>query len=237
MGRKANLIYEYSAVLKTIRKGSNSSKKRYFNVMKSIVSDLLYIHQAPYSFKQLNLEQVQSLVEFWRKQQRKPDTIMNLLSVLRKYCKLANLELTIPGNKSLNLSRSTNDKTNIVINPEIIEKVHHPITKSIIALQLYFGLTKLESIKLILNTANPKQLIVYRDVANNNRDRIMPIVTNEQKQAITERSQLLGNKNRLIDIAPFKTICDLYNAELAVVGIKPSAAVLENIMLSTDLTL
>jgi hypothetical protein len=224
MGRKANLIYEYSAVLKTIRKGSHASKKRYFNVMKSIVSDLLYIHQAPYSFRQLNLEQVQRLVEFWRKQQKKPAAIMNLLSVLRKYCKLANPELVLPTNKSLELSRNTIDKTDIAINPRIIEKVHHPITRSIIALQLYFGLTKLESIKLIINAADLKQLVVYRDAANNNRDRIVPIVTAEQKQAIAERVQLLGCKNRLIDITPFKIICDLYNAELAVVKIKPAAA-------------
>ena len=86
---KSHLIYEYRAVLKTVRKGSYTTKKRYLNVMRSIVNDLLHIQQAPKTFAQMSCEQIKNLIAFWKNQGNNSATIINKLSVLRKYCKLA----------------------------------------------------------------------------------------------------------------------------------------------------
>jgi len=224
MGRKANLIYEYRAVLKTVRKGSYTTKKRYFNIMRSIVNDLLYIQQAPKTFAQISCGQIKNLIAFWKKQGNNSVAIINKLSVLRKYCKLASLDIEIPKNKALNLIRKTAVQKNIVIDERIIDKVYHPITKSVIACQLFFGLTKVESIKLRIDLIRENRLIVYRDIAHNNRDRVIPIVTESQKHAIVERRQLLHDKSSLLDLASFKTICELYNAELRIARLSFSTA-------------
>jgi hypothetical protein len=214
MGRKANLINESYAVLKTLRKGSNTTKKRYFNVMQNIVNDLWYIHQAPKTFMQLSREQIQSLIVFWKKRGNNSATIINKLSVLRKYLKLAKLSIEIPTNKELNLARESGATKNIVFDESIIDKVYHPITKSVIAWQFFFGLTKVESIKIRNDQIRENRLIIYRDIAHNNKDRVIPVVTDDQKQAIMERRHLLNDKNSLLDLNSFKIICELYNAEL-----------------------
>ena len=85
---------------------------------------------------------------------------------------------------------------------------------------MQFGLNKFESIKTVVNTVTANDnLTIYRDASHNHQDRIIPILTKEQQEAITARLNILQGKDSLTQIAPCATILKLYSGELGLLNI------------------
>ncbi|PCH55531.1 MAG: hypothetical protein COC15_04205 [Legionellales bacterium] len=226
MGRKYNLIKETNGILKSCRFGAYTSRCDRKNIMRILINDLVSLKIAPISIRAINQTHVFALVKYWQKHKLAYRTIRNKLGVLRTCLKIAQSKVVILNNKQLGICNTIKQKSYAL--PDNIEKhpdmVIYPVTKSIIEFQLYFGLTKTESVCIDLNLATHETgtLTIYRDLATNNKDIIVPIVTTKQQQSIATREQLLTHHARLTDIISKKNLLGLYRANLLFHGLNPS---------------
>ena len=219
MSIKAILTHEYINILTGKRKGSYLTKKKFYITIKSITAELIQLKCAPKHWHALYDEQIIKLVKFWQNKGIKGSTMATRLSVLRSFLALANIKINFPSNAALGVKitkkRYCKNSDNFSLS-----KIYHPITKTIIDFEMQFGLNKFESIKTVVNTVTANDnLTIYRDASHNHQDRIIPILTKEQQEAITARLNILQGKDSLTQIAPCATILKLYSGELGLLNI------------------
>lgn len=222
MGKKFNLVQKSQNILQRQKNGSPATKREQQRVMSTIIDDLDRLRRLPRDFKHITPNDIEHLVCFWKEKQLSLGTIDNKLGVLRRFNQLAGLNLTIPTNKELDTIKAspTPLKTNIPENYE--SKIFHPVTRSIIALQLHFGLTKLEAIQLgSIRGSNDKILLIERTIAHNKKDRVIPITTRIQASSLSERKTLAQTSQLLKHQDASSLINNLYTAECGDAGINP----------------
>lgn len=190
--------------------------------MCTIVNDLNRLRRLPREFKLMTSHDIKCLVRFWKEEGLSIATIGNKLSVLRRFNQLARLELNIPSNKELGCVKAlpTPPKKSIPENYE--NKIFHPITRSLIALQLHFGLTKLEAIRVNPTCiVNGNVLLIGRTIAHNKKDRTIPVITNSQKSTLSERKIITKTSQLLKKQESHSLINRLYTVECFDAGIDP----------------
>ena len=131
-------------------------------------------------------------------------------------------EQKFPSNKELGLHLQKKERTEIP-SDAILSKVKHAITKSIIEFEIFFGLTKSESIKLPAYSIMDDHIMIYRKIAYNSYDRIIPITEEQQRKVLNKRMQIINNyggRNCLLQVASFQELSNLYRSELAILNIK-----------------
>lgn len=65
-------------------------------------------------------------------------------------------------------------------------------------------------------------LLIDRALADNKKDRVIPVLTPEQKKAVTDRLEMLGDHIRLTEIHSEKKLQDMIASELQQKGINPN---------------
>ncbi len=223
MSRKSNLIYAYTQAVKSSRKGSYVTRQAQLKTMRLIVDDLVLLRRAPHCWQELSSDQIRKLIGYWESKQLKTETIANKISVLRKICFLMDKACTFPSNKTLGLQLRASQRSSEKPSDAVFTKIEHSITKSIVEFEVYFGLTKSESIKLPGYSITDASIIIYRDIAYNHYDRIVPITTQKQHDVIAKRMQVIKQydaQDSLLQLASFAKLSALYRSELAILNIE-----------------
>lgn len=175
--------------------------------MLKIVTDLLHLKQLPSSFKSLQKEHVQLLVNAWQKANIAEVTIAKRLSVLRHFLKLADLPIVLPANQALGIVlKKPITKTTRANLDQVIDTIGHQATASILGFERWFGLTRRESIRIDLDEALAiDKLQITRKVASNSKTRFIPLVADRQYHEIQFRQKVLNvASNMAATLAPEK---------------------------------
>lgn len=220
-------LKEVKQVMSHWRQGSPRTRYNEKLMMKQIVYNLYAANCPIHSMKEVKLEHVYLLIDFWKKKKLSMGSISNRLSLLRKYLKHIQVPLQIPDNKTLKIKRSYQSKENKSekINLTVDGEVYHPVTKLMLKLQMLIGLTKTESIRFAYYPFDDqgKHLRISKSVAHNHRDRVIPIVNQSQKILIDEFKGFVGNKFSLENMASKTTLLGIYNHELLWQGVASNA--------------
>lgn len=219
MSRKFDLIKECDRVLNQSKTGRHTTHVWKKSVMHKVINDLIKNKCAPPSFKHFKQEHLKVLIQYWQSKPLKTETILKKISVIRSFLKIGKYNTSLPSNADL-LTQGTKSKPKKIISTKNdLPQFKHPITKSIVAFQVEFGLTKTESIRLHLDAAIQNNfLLIDRALAHNNKDRIIPITSASQERVITERKSLINGKASLIQICPENDLKALLKSEHIICG-------------------
>lgn len=221
MSRKSILTHEYSKACYSLRHGSYATRQNRLNIMRALTEDLLKLRIAPMHWRELNEETLAQLVKYWHKKSIKTETMATRMSVLRQIYAFCGGNC-FPENKTLGvqIQPKTQKKTERLT--LTFPKITHPIVQTIIDFEANFGLTKSESIKLPAYCIQQDRINIYRDIASNSRDRIIPITENAQQAVINKRQKVINqykSQDSLLQISSFSNLSELYRIELAIIGI------------------
>ena len=202
--------------------GSHRDKLHRAFVIKKIINDLFKIGQCPPHWYALTSAHIQALVYLWKKQQIKTVTAMKYMTVLRHFLKHINHNIESIDNVSLKLIREKHITKNSLTNVDDIEKIANPLVKTMLQLQIYFGLTFSETYRLIPDIhIRENMLWLTRDITFNHQDRAIPIRTNEQS-AILESFKTLGQLHEpMLEIHGHRTILHIYKKMMKQAGLPP----------------
>ncbi len=222
MGRKFTLQQKSRALLNKQKHGSLATKREHQRVMYTIISDLARLKCLPESFEKLTSEHVEKLVHFWQDKGLSTATIGNKLGILRRFNHAAKLNVEIPNNQTLNNIKPSPTPLKIPIPDRYQEKIYHPITRSLIDLQVHFGLTKLEAIRLNpYATYVDHTLLIHRNIAHNQQDRMIPVITKAQERCLNDR-EIIAKESHLLKRDNLNALMSqLYRAECQDAGIHP----------------
>tara|TARA_B100001996_G_scaffold35416_1_gene26394 strand:+ start:467 stop:1333 length:867 start_codon:yes stop_codon:yes gene_type:complete len=231
MSRKSSLLHELNEALRFHKFGNPRYRNKARQEMKLIITDMISLGVPPRSLKSINERMVRRLVNDWKSRKLSISTVMNKLSILRRLFKLMDIDKQLPSNKDLDVHWTEPRQKITPIKPEeIIKRLEHSITKTILEFQMYFGLTRQESIKLHLSfeiDSLPKHITVTRNYAHNSKDRFIPISTKEQKRSISKRLKILEKASMKVhslnELAKASALSSLYNADFLVNEVNPIA--------------
>ena len=222
MGRKFNLKKECRDYLQRYPQGSKITQQERSRLVLAIIEDLATLHELPPRLSSLSATHIEKLVAYWTSEAASPATIGNRLGALRTLNRLVSLRIDIPSNQSLGITKASPAPSKINLPENYENKIFHPITHSIIALQRHLGLTKLEAIRLgSIHSGNDNMLLIERTIAHNKKDRTIPITTKMQVDALNERNNLIQTSPLLKQQDASSLINHLYIAECSNAGINP----------------
>ena len=222
--RRQALTKELNTFFNTFRSGTTETKKKRRNTLELITDELSKLGKLPNSYSHIKPDDIQALVDHWKSAETTDQTIANRISILRHYFKHA-VRKQIQSNKNLGIT-SKEVRRSRACPSEIIEWVHHPITTTILAFQVYFGLTKKESMNINLGVAiQDDDLVVSRNIASNSKERFVPIKSQEQRNVIAYRQEVLGKCKTLTEKMEERYLDGLYKAELLDCGVEITAPI------------
>lgn len=213
--RKQNCIKDINYYVNSIAKGATQSRYKRKVVLYAMIGDLLQLGLLPKKLSDLKDEYIFKLVETWRSKGLLSQTMQGRISILRKIMKDM-YHIDIPKNKDFNFTSVTFTKqSQVKVSKDVLDLVHNPITKTILAFQIYFGLTKRESIGISLDTAiMSDDLYIDMKLATNSKSRFIPILTKTQQAVIDYRNEILGKYRTLTDRLPENMLVQLVNVEI-----------------------
>lgn len=209
-------LRESKSILAKVRGGSPRTRDSHESIIRKSIKELYFLRKPFNSITEINMDHIEYLIDHWKNLKLSNGTIGNRLSVLRKYFTLANHNVKIPSNYELGFVRKLEPANTQNISSKIINQVHHNVTKLILRLQIYFGLTKSEAVRFRVQLYNNYENLIFipKDIAHNNKDRIIIMHSDNQEKVIEDLLDELGDKLSLVEKVGHRTPVDLYNAEL-----------------------
>jgi len=199
----------------TNRQGNHRERKYRRYVILKMIDDLFITGIAPPTWKAINSTHLQLLVNHWHKQRLKLPTIMNYMTIIRKF-------LMSIGNCTTNID---NNSLGIIVNKEIRkpkkfsleqwQKINCPIAKLLLNLQIHFGLTLREAMRVIPDVhVQGHRLWLTREITFNSQDRVVPIRTEAQGNIINEFNLITQNQYTLINVYGYRALCFAWSSAL-----------------------
>lgn len=201
MSRKQQLISALNKALDYDNYGSFKSRQHRRFVLMKLIHDLYETGIVPANFYMITTENIQALVQFWQHQGIKTASIMNYLVCLRYFFKKIGHNITGIDNRSLNLSKARQKIKPLIDADFLLNAVSDPLAHLLVGLQVKFGLSFQESIRL-----NPQihlqddALYLTREITINHKDRLVPIITPVQQELIQQLNQLTKQQASLNSI-------------------------------------
>ena len=206
-------------VLSLNRQGSAQTRAKRKKVLLGIVADWSALGFLPTNFTALIPEHVRKLVRHWQRKQQRVSTIAVKLSILRQFIEQGGWSVEVPTNHTLGLTHVAKHTIDQTTWDDLVLKLS-PISQSIGALQVLFGLSVHESINIDLSISRREDALwLYRDLAFNNIDRHIPIITPAQQQALDAREALCNQSTRLDHMITQAAITRMYHTELSFHGL------------------
>lgn len=220
--RKSKLRQQIDRYCQHNHRGSFKTRKHRHFVLHKMVRDLFYTQHVPAKWHAINREQIQCLVAHWHKEKRSPSTVMKYMAIIREF--FHHIEHEIPGisNQELGLKSAKTQLKKIQFSLEALDKISNPIAKMLLELQIYFGLTFSESIRLVPDIhLQEKSIWATRDLATNSHDRMIPIITDKQWLIIEAFKKFCPITN-LLTTYSYHGVRSIYRTEMATIGLSSS---------------
>lgn len=214
--RTSQLRKSANRYLKEDNRGSYRDKIYRRFVVQKVVDDLFAIGNVPPKWHVLNQEQITKLVAYWKKKEIKPATIMKYMTVIRWFLKTIEHHVTGIDNKNLGLTRAMPSSKKLSVSSALLESLSNPITKILLKLQIHFGLTLSEAMRLVPDVhIQDHALWLTREITSNSQDRNIPLRSEIQKLILQELFTLTGPALNLISSQGYDAVRHAYRKGLA----------------------
>ncbi len=198
--QKKSLRQAANHYIQNNRTGSLRDKKQRRYIIYKLIDDLFYLGDTPSTWDALAPEQFHKLVTLWRRKKIKPSTIMNHMTIIRKFLMSLGYETSALENQNLGLTKKPKIKKQPKANPATWEQAQSPIARVLLGLQIHFGLTLSEAMRIVPSIhVQEHQLWLTREITFNNEDRCVLLQTAEQKKILNELTKLTANHKNLIE--------------------------------------
>lgn len=215
---KSRLKQECNNVLAIYKKGSHLTRLHRKKEMHQLINLLVSDHKFISTLVNLDMATLKLIITTWRSNGIKESTILKKIAIIRAFYRASPYPLIIANNMTLGLSQPKQkdlDHMKIDIKHLLTTSVGNDVMRNILEFQIYFGLTKSESIRLAdTHLLDDAALNISRDIAHNHRDRSIPIISAIQKNIIAKRKQLFKNKQSFLDTLNYQKIAVCYEAVL-----------------------
>ncbi|WP_278043654.1 phage integrase N-terminal domain-containing protein [Legionella sp. W10-070] len=197
--RNSSLRKQAYHLMKMNKEGTYKERKRRAFVLDKMIHGLYACQNTPARWQDIETQHIHKLVKCWKKQRIKPTTIMRYMVIIRKI--IADLDCHVPyiDNKSLQLTRTKPRKKRIKMDADFWQCLTYPPVRIIMALQMQFGLTFNEAIKIRAPVnIQDRQLTISGDIAFNSMERIIPACAKQQQAILNELNHLIDTDINLI---------------------------------------
>ncbi|WP_131783790.1 phage integrase N-terminal domain-containing protein [Legionella gresilensis] len=193
--RKYNLRQTANQYLKLASQGSYKERKQQAYVIRKMIDDLYTVGDVPPSWNALQSLHIHKLIAYWKRSKLRTGTIMNHMTIVRRYLKSIDCSLTNIDNKSLQLSKSQKRRRKLKLQHDHWKEWDIQIPRLIMALQTEFGLTFQEAIYVKPEIhIQEDSLWITRNISFNSLDRTIPIRNETQETILSEIRQLTQRK-------------------------------------------
>ncbi|HAU1874566.1 TPA: hypothetical protein ACF5XO_000689 [Legionella pneumophila] len=188
--------------------GSPRGKKYRRFVILRMIEDLFVLGLAPSNWPGLTSIQLQQLIQYWHKKKVKPSTLMNYMTIIRKFlCHVGHKAENID-NLSLGLQTKKIKKKAQKSPTDLLEKINDPVAKVLLGFQIHFGLTLSEAMRILPGVHIQKnELLLTREITFNSKDRKIPIRSEAQIKLIKDFNLLTQGNGCLITTNGYRAIC------------------------------
>ncbi|KTD27498.1 hypothetical protein [Legionella maceachernii] len=220
--RKSQLRRKVDSYLRLDHCGSPRARKHRHFVLYRVIYDLFKIDFVPAKWHGLTRHHILKLIQHWQKQKLKPATIRKYMHTLRNF--LLSIEHSIDeiDNKNLGINHQECSKKINIYSSEITQKFSNSIAKLLFELQLEFGVTLSESMRLVPDIhIKENHLWITRNIATNSRDRIIPIRNTKQTKILTNLLALCNNNQDLIGTYNYHFVRCAYHLQLKSLNLSP----------------
>lgn len=206
--RKHSLRQIANRYLETNNRGSPRDKKYRYFIIHKMIEDLFILGDVPPNWQALTPKHLQLLVQHWCKRKIKPSTMMNHMTVIRKFLSDMGNDSVNIDNQSLGIKRKISSKNPSKISPDIWQKTNESIARVLLGLQIHFGLTLSEAMRLLPGIhVQEHKLWLTREITFNSQDRIVPFRSKIQEDIIGEFNVLTQNQHNLISSQGYRSLC------------------------------
>jgi len=226
METEYSIIYplkEANMLTSNMRHGSYRTRQQYLIVIQKTIKDLYRIKQKINSIKSITQNNIFELVNLWKINKLQDRTIVNRLTIIKKYIQLTNKNFIFPTYKELNvISTPKNKSIEKPVTENFICNIESTCVRFILLFQIYFGMTKDEVINIAIASLqhNASFFIIHKSISSNNKDRTILISTQKQTQLIMDYYNFLSGSDSLVDKYNKRSINYMYYAELDFGGYK-----------------
>ena len=220
--RKSQLRQCANKYLSEDNRGSYRDKMYRRFVIQKVVDDLFTISHVPPKWHALNKNHLEQLIAYWQKKKIKTATIMKYMTVIRWFLQTIGHHLSEIDNQNLGLSRIIKNKKPASVSTEVLQSVSNPIAKLLLNLQIYFGLTFSEAMRLLPDVHIQEHAIwLTREITSNSQDRVIPLRSDLQKIILQELIALTGQEDSLISSQGYDAVRYAYRKSLATIKLPP----------------
>ena len=203
--------------------GSHRTKKYRHYVLHKVIRDLFHIGKVPVKWHAITLQDIHKLVHYWQKERISPSTIMKYLKEMRMF--FTNIGHTIIGIDNVSLGVTLHKKTSKTpkLSNNIETQIVNPIAKCLYGLQVNFGLTLSEAMRICPDIHLQENAIwITRDIASNSHDRLIPIRMENQLTIIKHFLNACLSGQSLISMYGYAPVRYAYSTAIKSLGASAS---------------
>lgn len=206
--RQHSLRQTINNYLKSNRCGSHRDKQYRQFVIYKMLDDLFMLGETPSHWQALTSNRLNKLIQHWKKQRIKVSTMMNYMTIIRKFLHFIGHDLAGADNQSLGLNRKITSRKIVRLKFDSWQKLNDPIAQVLMGLQMHFGLTLSESMRLLPDVhVKDSHLLLTREITFNHQDRKVPVRTLTQRAILRIFHHLTQKQYSLINSFGYRVVC------------------------------
>lgn len=195
-----NFFYQANKLLKQHNTSSFSTKAERFKTIKLVDKQLLELGFKGLELKSLKPKHVDSLLQKWQADELSPGTIKNRMAHVRWLAEKINKKGIVPSsNADLGVAKRvyvSNENKARTVSQEQLNSIPDQHLKMSLKLQVAFGLRREEAMKIQPEKADRgDHLALDASWCKGGRDRVIPILTEAQREVLNEAKALACGKS------------------------------------------
>ena len=224
MSKKHQMI---NSVITTIKNNKDGSYRTQDDRHHALIKVEKNLHELGYKLDHIRYmkpKHIHALVKHWKSNGDDPGSMKNRMSHLRWLMRKFDGKIhMVANNDELGIPKRTyvsNQDKSVQLTSAEIEQIKDPMMRHSLKGQALFGLRMEESIKLEPFIADAEQFLFVQKTKGN-RERMIPILTSEQRAWLEEAKQLAQHKSHSLIPADtsYKTYCSRFDKACTRAGI------------------
>ena len=222
MSRARSLKEEANAIFKMNKTGTYQKRLKRRQVIYKFIDTLSAIKEVPLNWMGLKKEHVIKVINYWRKNKLANDSVRRYVGEIRYFLKVIGYDVKDIDNKSLNIKR-TDDIKKVEYHDDYLQKISDKKVYLLLSLQTEFGLTLSEAFRFSPSLHIRDTLILLsRDITNNSEDRVINIITENQKKVVGMAFSIIDENINLIQQYGYTLLREFYRREMIKIKLTPS---------------